>query len=902
MSKHYNKIAIAVLAIASLAMVYSGYSALKKQGDAMLGITALVNTDTGSTSMAVINANFAELEADKLEHSDMSGGTGITYSSGAISFDCSEVEGTGINCATEAITLDATGDWTGTFDGLEGSAYFALSDWLATTTDGLDQGSTNLYWSQALFDAALLGTTTIDSITSLPNLVGGEGTGTVNSGTTGQIPYYASDGTTLSGTSTIKINPNGNIILDKGAGTSPGLYLINGDDAFGYINKMATESNSYLSFSSEDGFKFSNSVGEDIYITGGQLGIGSSSPNFTLDVDGTINASGNITGGNLNISNWDTAYGWGDHGSAGYLGLSAWYSTTTHALLASLPSLTITESQISDFGTYLTAVSSDSDWTDHNNYPSACSAGQYVSGIGDTLTCGTPSGSSSGTSTPYITVCASDSQMSFSCNYTADGTADQVQIQAAIDGLPTNGGVVVLSDGTFNTDDEIFWDKNAVTLMGQGVEATEVACSSSTVDAIRVGTRQAGGTYRKWNVIRDMTVNSADDNTTKACIKIDGGGEGTEISRVKTVDGKHGLQLMDIDRGYFSKNYVENPNTSGFSLEQGLENTMGTITFDANSVALNATNTIGMEIKGVDGQEIVNYVDRVNITSMLFYTQIGAGITGTIGLKATLGVHSLTVQNSIFENNETHVNFLDESYAKFLNNTFMNTGGTSTNAFLFENDTHLITVEGCRFQQATNLFNGDSGWTQIYLQGGNKNNGDVENVWTGQFGYKSGLDFIFAGSYQLQLGSDSDKINAGYFNNLSVAGTFTAPSGYSLPLTASSTQWNTAYNYTQKNALFKSCVASTSIAFASAGNFPLPQVDDAYTITNIRCNVVGGINYSITITDGTNATESITCTTSGANDDGSITNASVTAGEQMYLDFGTASSSPNYLCFSIYAE
>jgi hypothetical protein len=37
------------------------------------------------------------------------GGTGITLSSGDISFDCSEVEGTGINCVGEAVTLDTTG-------------------------------------------------------------------------------------------------------------------------------------------------------------------------------------------------------------------------------------------------------------------------------------------------------------------------------------------------------------------------------------------------------------------------------------------------------------------------------------------------------------------------------------------------------------------------------------------------------------------------------------------------------------------------------------------------------------------------------------------------------------------------------------------------------------------------
>lgn len=34
---------------------------------------------------------------------------------------------------------------------------------------------------------------------------------------------------------------------------------------------------------------------------------------------GNFTATGNVTGGNLNVSNWDTAYGWGNHASAGYL-------------------------------------------------------------------------------------------------------------------------------------------------------------------------------------------------------------------------------------------------------------------------------------------------------------------------------------------------------------------------------------------------------------------------------------------------------------------------------------------------------------------------------------------------------------------------------------------------------
>jgi hypothetical protein len=51
---------------------------------------------------------------------------------------------------------------------------------------------------------------------------------------------------------------------------------------------------------------------------------------------------------------------------------------------------------------YLTSVASDSTWTGHNSYPSACSAGQYVSAVGDTLTCGTPTD----TNTNASTICA----------------------------------------------------------------------------------------------------------------------------------------------------------------------------------------------------------------------------------------------------------------------------------------------------------------------------------------------------------------------------------------------------------------------------------------------------------------------------------------------------------------
>jgi len=71
--------------------------------------------------------------------------------------------GSGINMTGNTITLDRTGDWTGTFDGLQGSQVFLLADWYATTTDALPEGLLNKYYNTGLF-AADLNSTTTDAI------------------------------------------------------------------------------------------------------------------------------------------------------------------------------------------------------------------------------------------------------------------------------------------------------------------------------------------------------------------------------------------------------------------------------------------------------------------------------------------------------------------------------------------------------------------------------------------------------------------------------------------------------------------------------------------------------------------------------------------------------------------
>jgi len=95
---------------------------------------------------------------------------------------------------------------------------------------------------------------------------------------------------------------------------------------------------------------------------------------------------------------------------------------------------------------------------------------------------------STATSTPYwytgsqwkgdvsgatFVVAASDSKNKWQADYIADGTADDVEIQAAINALPTVGGEVHLLEGTYNIASGITISGNNVILSGSG-DATHV--------------------------------------------------------------------------------------------------------------------------------------------------------------------------------------------------------------------------------------------------------------------------------------------------------------------------------------------------------------------------------------------------------------------------------------------
>jgi len=63
-------------------------------------------------------------------------------------------------------------------------------------------------------------------------------------------------------------------------------------------------------------------------------------------------------------------------------------------------------------------------------------------------------------------------------DYLCDGTDDQEQINAAIAALPSDGGKIILREGTYNISDRIVINKPNVTIEGMGIGATTIMRSS----------------------------------------------------------------------------------------------------------------------------------------------------------------------------------------------------------------------------------------------------------------------------------------------------------------------------------------------------------------------------------------------------------------------------------------
>ena len=174
---------------------------------------------------------------------------------------------------------------------------------------------------------------------------------------------------------------------------------------------------------------------------------------LTSETDPVFTASDVFSVTTAKISTWDSAYQWGNHASVGYLtaelnNLSSavtWVNVpnaniTQASVTQHQTALSITESQISDLGSYLTSVSfadltgkptTISDYGITDAYTKSEADGKYLLNTTDTLT-GTLT-IDSNESMKHIGSGAGNANVSFYSIYEADGTTRQAYI-----GFPTS--------------------------------------------------------------------------------------------------------------------------------------------------------------------------------------------------------------------------------------------------------------------------------------------------------------------------------------------------------------------------------------------------------------------------------------------------------------------------------
>lgn len=157
-------------------------------------------------------------------------------------------------------------------------------------------GNIGIGTTTPLFPLVVTGTTTAScfSVDNGATCIGsGSGSGTVNSGTTGQIAYYAATSTAVSPTSSIFLSPGGNFGINSvnpltplwvhvGSGQN---FVARTTGAALQIGSLADDANSYTQTNLEGNPLILN------FNTGANVGVGTTTPNRRLSVAGSFLAA-----------------------------------------------------------------------------------------------------------------------------------------------------------------------------------------------------------------------------------------------------------------------------------------------------------------------------------------------------------------------------------------------------------------------------------------------------------------------------------------------------------------------------------------------------------------------------------------------------------------------------------
>ena len=152
------------------------------------------------------------------------------------------------------------------------------------------------------------------------------------------------------------------------------------------------------------------------------------------------------------------------------------------------------------------------------------------------------------------------------CDYLCDGTADEVEINAAIQALRTTGGEIVLLDGLYNLSSAILVNKDGVTLTGNGASTKIVrAFNDDENDETLQGLIIVTSVYC---TIRNLYIDDVKGNyTTYRTISLYSGDNCTIADNTIVNIGGDGI-YVNSDNNTINNNNVSESGNSGINLNE----------------------------------------------------------------------------------------------------------------------------------------------------------------------------------------------------------------------------------------------------------------------------------------------------------------------------------------------
>lgn len=178
-------------------------------------------------------------------------------------------------------------------------------------------------------------------------------------------------------------------------------------------------------------------------------------------------------------------------------------------------------------------------------------------------------------------------QVKKQADYVCDATDDHVQIQAAIDALPAEGGSVLLSQGTFNIESAITLDSYQ-TLRGYG---RSTILTTTTADLDIITATGSNGSEKVGILIADLCIDgdagSAANDTGIVWTYVDD----SKILNIWVQDcAENGIKLSTSDHNTIANNWIESCAVDGMYLVTSTYNT-----FANNNASGNTSGGIDLD-------------------------------------------------------------------------------------------------------------------------------------------------------------------------------------------------------------------------------------------------------------------------------------------------------------------